>query len=90
MASIPALRAASKPICASSNTTQRAGFALSNLLVAWCGAMTAEVNGYADLSMGFGMALTGIGTVVIGRQIFKSLNQKHHFLIYLELFQYLF
>ncbi len=61
-----------------------AGFALSNLLVAWCGAMTAEVNGYADLSMGFGMALTGIGTVVIGRQIFKSLNQKHHFLIYLE------
>lgn len=61
-----------------------AGFALSNLLVAWCGAMTAEVNGYADLSMGFGMALTGIGTVVIGRQILKPLNQQHHFLIYLE------
>lgn len=61
-----------------------AGFALSNCLVAICGAMTAEVNGYADLSMGFGMALTGIGTVVIGRQILKPLYKQHHFLVYLE------
>jgi putative tryptophan/tyrosine transport system permease protein len=62
------------------------GFALSNLLVAWCGAMTAEINGYADLGMGFGMALTGIGTVVIGRQILKPLYQQHRYLIYLEFF----
>ena len=56
-----------------------AGFALSNGLVAWCGAMTAEINGYADLGMGFGMALTGIGTVVIGRQILKPFYKQHAF-----------
>lgn len=55
------------------------GFALSNMLVAWCGALTAEINGYADLGMGFGMALTGIGTVVIGRQILKPLYRQHSF-----------
>jgi putative tryptophan/tyrosine transport system permease protein len=61
-----------------------AGFALSNALVAWCGAMTAEINGYADLNMGFGMALTGIGTVVIGRQILKPLYRHHRFHLPLE------
>ncbi len=60
------------------------GFALSNFLVAWCGAMTAEINGYADLGMGFGMALTGIGTVVIGRQILKPFYKQHHFHLLLE------
>ncbi len=61
-----------------------AGFALSNALVAWCGAMTAEVNGYSDLNMGFGMALTGIGTVVIGRQILKPLYKQHRFHLPIE------
>ncbi len=62
-----------------------AGFALSNALVAWCGAMTAEINGYADLGMGFGMALTGIGTVVIGRQILKPFYKQHQFHLPFEL-----
>jgi putative tryptophan/tyrosine transport system permease protein len=61
-----------------------AGFALSNALVAWCGALTAQVNGYADLGMGFGMALTGIGTVVIGRQILKPFYHQHRFHLPLE------
>lgn len=61
------------------------GFALSNALVAWCGALTAEINGYADLSMGFGMALTGIGAVVIGRQILKPFYRGHGFVLPLEL-----
>lgn len=60
------------------------GFALSNALTAWCGALTAEINGYADLSMGFGMALTGIGTVVIGRQLLKPFYQQHRFHLPLE------
>ncbi len=60
------------------------GFALSNTLVAWCGAMTAQINGFADLGMGFGMALTGIGTVVIGRQILKPLYKQHSFNLLLE------
>ena len=61
-----------------------AGFAMSNALVAWCGAMTAEINGYADLNMGFGMALTGIGAVVIGRQLLKPLYRQHRFHLPLE------
>jgi putative tryptophan/tyrosine transport system permease protein len=60
------------------------GFALSNTLVAWCGALTAKINGYADLSMGFGMTLTGIGTVVIGRQILKPFYRQHRFHLPLE------
>ena len=54
------------------------------MLVAWSGAITAEINGYADLGMGFGMALTGIGTVVIGRQILKPFYRSHHFILPLE------
>jgi len=61
------------------------GFILSNGLVALCGAMTAQVNGYADLGMGFGMALTGIGAVVIGRQILKPLYHSHRFHLPFEL-----
>ncbi len=47
------------------------GLGLSNALAALCGVFTALVNGYADLNMGFGMTLTGIGTVIIGQQIIK-------------------
>ncbi len=61
------------------------GFGLSNLLVAWGGALTAEINGYADLSMGFGMALTGIGTVVIGKQLLKPFYHSAQFHLPFEL-----
>ncbi len=61
------------------------GFAFSNALVALCGALTAEINGYADLSMGFGMALTGIGTVVIGRQLLKPFYRSSQFHLPFEL-----
>lgn len=61
------------------------GFALSNGLVALCGALTAEVNGYADIGMGAGMTLTGIGAVVIGRQLLKSLYRYCHFHLLLDL-----
>lgn len=45
------------------------GLAISNSLVAYCGATTAQANGYSDVNMGFGLAITGIGTVIIGQQI---------------------
>ncbi len=52
------------------------GLGFSNMLAAFCGVLTAEVNGYADINMGFGMALTGIGSVVIGldliRRVYRS------------------
>lgn len=49
------------------------GLALSNMLAALCGVMTAQINSYADINMGVGMALTGIGTVVIGCKLMQSL-----------------
>lgn len=41
----------------------------SNLLAALAGIWFVEVNRYADLNMGFGMLLTAIATVLIGRHL---------------------
>ena len=49
------------------------GLALSNMLAALCGVLTAQINGYADINMGLGMAITGIGAVVIGCKLIQSL-----------------
>lgn len=62
------------------------GLAISNLLAALCGVMTAQVNGYADIHMGVGMALTGIGAVVIGCKITNSLfSRQQRFSLVLDL-----
>lgn len=61
------------------------GLALSNMLSALCGAMTAMIHGFADLGMGFGMTLTGISTVMIGQQIQKHLFPNSSFNILLEI-----
>jgi putative ABC transport system permease protein len=45
------------------------GLALSNALAAFSGALGAQINGFADINMGFGIALVGIGSVVIGRSL---------------------
>lgn len=47
------------------------GFALTNLLAAAAGCLTAETAGYADIGMGFGMTLTGIGAIMIGQQLIR-------------------
>ena len=52
------------------------GLGLANALAAFCGVMTSEINGYADINMGLGMALTAIGSVVIGQKIMQSLLPK--------------
>ena len=49
------------------------GLILSNVLAAFCGVMSAEINGYADIHMDDGVALTAIGSVVIGGQLMRSL-----------------
>lgn len=49
------------------------GLIISNSMAAFCGAMTAQSNGYADIQMGFGMALIGIGSVAIGEQLRQSI-----------------
>jgi putative ABC transport system permease protein len=46
-----------------------AGFAFTNTLAAAAGILTAQTVGYADVSMGFGMTLTGIGAIILGQQL---------------------
>lgn len=52
------------------------GLSLSNALAAFCGVINAQINGYADLNMGMGMALTAIGSVVIGQHLMQKLFYK--------------
>ena len=45
------------------------GLAISNALAALSGSLATQVNGFADINMGFGVALVSIGAVVIGSHI---------------------
>lgn len=51
--------------------TRMAGFALTNALAAASGCLTAQTIGYADIGMGLGMTLTGVGAIILGQQILK-------------------
>ena len=42
---------------------------LSNGLVAMCGAMVAQYQGFADISMGVGLILVGLASVILGQAI---------------------
>lgn len=46
------------------------GLAVSNGLVALCGALLAQYNGYADISMGIGLIVAGLASVIVGQAIF--------------------
>jgi putative ABC transport system permease protein len=48
------------------------GLGLSNGLVALCGAMAAQVNGFADIQLGQGIIIAGLASVMIGELIFRS------------------
>jgi putative ABC transport system permease protein len=69
----------------SQDILRAAGLMLSNAMVAGCGALTAQVNGYADVQMGFGMVMIGIGTVVLGQQCIQHLYRPARFRPLLEL-----
>jgi putative ABC transport system permease protein len=45
------------------------GLALSNGLVALCGAIVAQYQGFADIGMGIGMIVAGLASVIIGQAI---------------------
>ncbi len=45
------------------------GLVISNGLAALSGSLAAQVNGFADINMGLGVALVSIGSIVIGRHI---------------------
>src|SRR5690606_13815236 len=48
------------------NTTRMKvyGLALSNALVAWSGALMAQFQGFADINMGIGIVISGLGAVI--------------------------
>ncbi|AFE50029.1 ABC transporter permease protein [Rickettsia prowazekii str. GvV257] len=60
------------------------GLSISNGLAALTGTLSAQVNGFADINMGYGVALVGIGAIIIGRQIF--LNNINNFNALKEIF----
>ncbi|NCX94042.1 MAG: ABC transporter permease, partial [Gammaproteobacteria bacterium] len=51
------------------------GFAFTNMLSASAGILTAQTIGYADIGMGIGMTLTGIGAIILGQQVFRVFNK---------------
>lgn len=52
------------------------GFALTNGLAAYSGMMTAQTTGFADVGMGYGMTLTGVGAIILGRQVFLFVSKQ--------------
>ncbi|MGN1406970.1 ABC transporter permease [Lactobacillus sp.] len=50
------------------------GLMLSNGLVALCGAVVAQNNGYADISMGTGTIVIALASIIISEVLFRSLD----------------
>ena len=50
--------------------TKVIGLALSNGLVALCGTIVAQYQGFADISMGIGLIVAGLASVIVGQAIF--------------------
>lgn len=48
------------------------GLALSNGLVGLAGAIVAQFQGFADISMGIGLIIAGLASVILGQAIFGS------------------
>ena len=45
---------------------------ISNALVALCGALVAQYQGFADVGMGIGLILIGLASVIVGQAVFGS------------------
>lgn len=54
------------------------GFALTNCLAACAGCLTAQTVGYADINMGVGMTLTGLGAIIAGQQLTMRFLKRNH------------
>jgi putative ABC transport system permease protein len=62
-------------ICAlgvSVDTATIFGLAMSNGMIALCGALIAQYQGFADVQMGIGMVVLGIASVIIGEALVGS------------------
>lgn len=53
----------------STDFTKTLTLALSNGLVGMCGALVAQYQGFADISMGIGLILVGLASVILGQAI---------------------
>lgn len=51
-------------------STKIVGLMLSNGLVALCGTLVAQYQGFADISMGIGLIVAGLASVIVGQAIF--------------------
>lgn len=56
------------------HTLKTLGLMISNGLAAFSGVLTAQVFNYADLNMGVGVTLTGIGALMVGLYLIQDLN----------------
>ena len=57
------------------------GLSFSNGLAALAGVIAANMSGFADLNMGLGVTLTGLGAVVIGCEIIKRVVKTDNYSI---------
>lgn len=53
----------------STDTMKILGLMLSNGLVALCGAVVAQYQGFADIGMGIGLILVGLASVIVGQAL---------------------
>ena len=51
------------------------GLGLANSLVALSGYLVAQVQGFADINMGVGIVITGLGSVIIGETLYAFLGR---------------
>lgn len=54
----------------STDFTKTLTLALSNGFVGMCGALIAQYQGFADISMGIGLILVGLASVIMGQAVF--------------------
>lgn len=60
------------------------GFALTNSLAAISGCLTAQTVGYADIGMSYGVTLTALGAVILGKQVLAAILTQHKFKLSIE------
>lgn len=63
----------------STELTRCLGFSLTNMLASCSGCLTAQVVGYADVTMGLGMTLTGLGAILVGERLTRPFLRRSYF-----------
>jgi len=59
------------------STIKIIGLAITNGLVALSGAMTAQFQGFTDISMGIGIVINGLGSVMIAETLIRLSKMEH-------------